>query len=72
MNVSMAWTDTVSEARKWADASAQGFTVSAVDDEARKITLRAPSGSFYVVVPESIGAEDWVGGALYLELLPRM
>lgn len=56
----MALEKLVSEARRWAGESALGFTVSEVEEGTRKISFRAPCGSFYVTVPENVGSEEWV------------
>lgn len=56
----MALEKLVSEANRWADESALGFTVSGVEEGTRKISFRAPCGSFYVTVPENVGSEEWV------------
>ena len=48
-----------------------GFTVSGAEEQerylspewgggTRKISFRAPCGSFYVTVPEKMGSEEWV------------
>ena len=56
----MALEKLVSEAKRWADESALEFTVSRVEEGTRKISFRAPCGSFYVTVPENVGSEEWV------------
>ena len=56
-----SWEGIVSEARGWAARSALGFAVSSVEDVTRKISFRAPCGSFYVTVPENLGSDEWVG-----------
>ena len=48
------------EAGRWAGESALGFTMSRVEQGMRKISFRAPCGSFYVTVPENMGSEEWV------------
>ena len=48
-----------------------GFTMSGAEEQeryhsrewgggTRKISFRAPCGSFYVTVPENVGSEEWV------------
>lgn len=56
----MDWNGAVSSARRWAAASSLGFSVVGVSEDERKISFRAPCGSFYVSVPEKIGSEEWV------------
>lgn len=59
--VNMAgWEGVVSQARRWAGRSALGFAVSSVEEGTRKISFRAPCGSFYVTVPENVGSDEWV------------
>lgn len=62
----MALEKLVSEAKRWADESALGFTVSGVTEGTRKISFRAPCGSFYVTVPENVGSEEWVRVLTYI------
>lgn len=54
------WEGVVSQARRWAGRSALGFAVSSVEEGTRKISFRAPCGSFYVTVPENVGSDEWV------------
>lgn len=56
----MDWEGAVATAREWATRNVQGFSISGVEEEERKISFRAPCGSFYVTVPDKIGVEEWV------------
>ena len=56
----MDWKNVVSSCRQWADQSAEGFTVTNVEEDSKKVSFRAPSCSFYITVPEKIGSEEWV------------
>jgi len=37
-----------------------GFTVTAVEEEDRRVSFRAPAASFHLTIPEKIGIEEWV------------
>lgn len=56
----MDWQAATTAARDWAAQSSQGFSVGTVVENERKISFKAPCGSFYVTVPENIGSEEWV------------
>lgn len=56
----MEWERVVAAAKEWATKNSLGFSVSGVEEGERKISFRAPCGSFYVTVPDKIGAEEWV------------
>ena len=56
----MDWNGTVAAAKDWAAGSSLGFSVDGHEQEERKISFKAPCGSFYVTVPEKIGTEEWV------------
>ena len=56
----MEWDRVVAAAKEWASKNSLGFSISSVEEGERKISFRAPSGSFYVTVPDKIGAEEWV------------
>ena len=61
----------VSEAGRWAGESTLGFTMSGAEEQeryhsrewgggTRKISFRAPCGSFFVTVLENVDSEEWV------------
>lgn len=56
----MEWDRVVAAAEEWTSKNSLGFSISGVEEGERKISFRAPSGSFYVTVPDKIGAEEWV------------
>ena len=56
----MSWEKAEVDARRWARESAAGYAVTAADKETRRISFRAPCGSFYVNVPAKPGEEEWV------------
>ena len=56
----MEWDRVVAAAKEWASKNSLGFSISGVEEGERKISFRAPNGSFYVTVPDKIGAEEWV------------
>ena len=56
----MDWNGVVSSAKRWAAASSLGFSVTGISEDVRRVSFRAPCGSFYVTVPEKIGSEEWV------------
>ena len=56
----MDWDGAVTTAHEWASKSSLGFSVDAIEAEDRKISFKAPCGSFYLTVPEKIGSEEWV------------
>ena len=56
----MEWERVVATAKEWSAKNSLGFSVSSVEEEERKISFRAPCGSFYITIPDKIGAEEWV------------
>ena len=56
----MEWQAAMTAARDWAAQSSLGFSVGTVVENERKISFKAPWGSFYVTIPEKIGSEEWV------------
>lgn len=56
----MDWQAAMTAAKDWAAQSSLGFSVGTVVENERKISFKAPWGSFYVTIPEKIGSEEWV------------
>ena len=56
----MDWQTAMTAARDWAAQSSLDFSVGTVLENERKISFKAPWGSFYITVPEKIGSEEWV------------
>ncbi len=50
----------VEKAREWGESSSKELRVCNVNEEERKITFGVLRTTFYVIVPEKPGEDEWV------------